>query len=154
MAEKGTVNKVILVGRLGADPELRTFPDGTSVANVSIATNESWPDKNNPQGPRVEHTDWHRLQFLGRTAEVINDHARKGSLLYVEGSLRTRKWQDKDGNDRYITEVRVRNFTFLGSRGDGEGGGATSGGGQQQSRAAQNPDAADEGFGDMEDIPF
>lgn len=150
MAEKGTVNKVILIGRLGADPELRTFPDGTSVANVTIATNETWPDKNNPQGPRIEHTDWHRLQFIGRGAEVLNDYARKGSLIYVEGSLRTRKYQDKDGNDRYITEVRVRNFTFLGGRGDNEG----ASGGQSSSRPAQNANAADDGFGDMEDIPF
>lgn len=152
-AEKGTVNKVVLIGRLGADPELRTFPDGTSVANVSMATNDSWPDRNNPQGPRIEHTDWHRLQFLGRTAEVINEYARKGSLLYVEGSLRTRKWQDKDGNDRYITEVRVRNFTFLGAREGGDGGGGQSSS-SSSSRPAQTSNSADEGFGDMEDIPF
>ena len=150
MAEKGTLNKVMLIGRLGADSELRTFPDGTSVANVNLATNASWPDKNNPQGAHIEHTDWHRLQFIGRAAEVMQEYARKGSLIYVEGSLRTRKYQDKDGNDRYITEVRVRNFTFLGSRGDGEGGGTGGGGSSPQSRPAQ----AEEGFGDMEDIPF
>ena len=137
----------MLIGRLGADPESRTFPDGTSVVNINLATNDSWPDKNNPQGPRIEHTDWHRLQFIGRAAEVIQEYARKGSQIYVEGSLRTRKFQDKDGNDRYITEVRVRNFTFLGSR---EGGGGSGGGGSPQSRPAQ----AEEGFGDMEDIPF
>ena len=133
----------MLIGRLGADPESRTFPDGTSVVNINLATNDSWPDKNNPQGPRIEHTDWHRLQFIGRAAEVIQEYARKGSQIYVEGSLRTRKFQDKDGNDRYITEVRVRNFTFLGSREGGSGG-------SPQSRPAQ----AEEGFGDMEDIPF
>ncbi|MGI9338002.1 MAG: single-stranded DNA-binding protein [Gammaproteobacteria bacterium] len=150
MAEKG-INKVILVGRLGADPELRTIPDGTSLVNLRVATSESWADKNNPQGPRIEKTEWHRVSFFGRPAEIINDYMRKGSRIYIEGSLTTRKYQDKEGNDRYITDIRGRDFAFLGGRGDGDG---ASGGGQQQSRPAQNTNAADEGFGDMEDIPF
>ena len=144
------VNKVILIGRLGADPELRTIPDGTSVVNISVATSESWPDKNNPQGPRIEKTEWHRVSFFARQAEVINDYFRKGSQIYVEGSLTTRKWQDKEGNDRYTTEIRGRNFAFLDRRGDG----ASGNGQQQQSRAAKNTDGADDAFGDMEDIPF
>ena len=143
----------MLIGRLGADPEMRTFPDGTGVVNIGLATNESWPDKNNPQGARIEHTEWHRLVFIGRAAEVMQEYARKGRQIYVEGSLRTRKWQDKEGNERYTTEVRVRSFTFVGGSRDGEGGGGSSGGGgggSSQSRPAQ----AEEGFGDMEDIPF
>ena len=148
MAGKGSVNKVIIVGNLGADPELRTIPDGTSVVNLSVATTESWRDKNNPQGGNVEKTEWHRVSFFGRQAEVIGEYMRKGSKIYVEGSLTTRKWQDKEGNDRYSTEIRGREFTFLSGR--GEGGGSGGGGGSPQSRPAQ----AEEGFGDMEDIPF
>ena len=145
------VNKVILIGRLGADPELRTIPDGTSVVNISIATSETYPDKNNPQGPRIEKTEWHRVSFFGRSAELINEYMSKGRQLYVEGSLSTRKYQDKEGNDRYITEIRGRNFAFLGGRNDGEGGGS-SGGAPRQSAATSSQ--GEEGFGDMEDIPF
>ena len=145
---KGTINKVIIVGNLGADPELRTLPNGTSVVNLSIATTESWRDKNNPQGGNVEKTEWHRVSFFDRAAEVINEYMKKGSKIYVEGSIHTRKYQDKEGNDRYATEIRGRNFEFMGGR--GEGGGSSGGGASPQSRPAQ----AEEGFGDMEDIPF
>ena len=144
---KGTINKVIIVGNLGADPELRTLPNGTSVVNLSIATTESWRDKNNPQGGNVEKTEWHRVSFFDRAAEVINEYMSKGSKIYVEGSIHTRKYQDKEGNERFFTEIRGRNFEFMGSRGEGGGSG---GGGSPQSRPAQ----AEEGFGDMEDIPF
>ena len=151
---KGTINKVIIVGNLGADPELRTLPSGTSVVNISIATTETWADKNNPQGPRIEQTEWHRVAFFDRAAEVVNEYMKKGSKIYVEGSIHTRKYQDKEGNDRFATEIRARNFEFMGGgRGEGgrgEGGGGTGGGGSPQSRPAQ----AEEGFGDMEDIPF
>lgn len=148
--DKGTVNKVILIGNLGADPEMRTIPDGTSLVNLRIATTQSWADKNNPQGQRIEKTEWHRVSFFGRQAEVINDYFRKGSKIYIEGALTTRKWQDKDGNDRYSTDVRGLTFAFLERRGGGEGGGQSS----SSSRPAQTSNSADEGFGDMEDIPF
>ncbi len=143
MSNKGTINKVTIIGNLGADPELRNLPDGTSIANLRIATTESWQDKNNPQGARMEHTEWHRVSFFGRQAEIIHEYTRKGSKIYVEGSLRTRKWQDKEGNDRYSTEIRGREFTFLSSKNDT---------GNSQSRAPSP--AADDGFSDMEDIPF
>ena len=146
---KGTINKVIIVGNLGADPELRTLPNGTSVVNLSIATTESWRDKNNPQGGNIEKTEWHRVSFFDRAAEVINEYMKKGSKIYVEGSIHTRKYQDKEGNERFFTEIRGRNFEFMGGRGEG-GGSSGGGGGSPQSRPAQ----AEEGFGDMEDIPF
>lgn len=149
MASRGTVNKVILIGRLGADPELRNLPSGDSVVNLSLATNESYNDKS---GQKVEKTEWHRVSFFGRPAEVIHEYCRKGSQLYVEGALQTRKWQDKDGNDRYTTEVKGFQFTFIGGRESGEGGGGgradSSGGGGGANRPA------DDNFSDMDDVPF
>ncbi|WOV91295.1 MAG: single-stranded DNA-binding protein [Candidatus Zeuxoniibacter abyssi] len=143
---KGTVNKVIIIGNLGADPELRNMPDGTAIANLRIATTESWADKKNPKGERMEHTEWHRVAFWGRQAEVIHEYMRKGSKIYVEGSLRTRKWQDKEGNDRYSTEIRGREFAFLSGRGDNAPSSPPS--------SSSSSSAAADSFSDMEDIPF
>ena len=107
------VNKVILVGNLGQDPDIRALPSGTAVTNVSLATNESWRDKQT--GEQHERTEWHRCVFFGRLAEIAGDYLRKGSQIYVEGSLRTRKWQDTNGVDRYSTEVIVNDLQMLGS---------------------------------------
>ena len=137
------VNKVIIVGRLGADPELKNLPNGNSVVNFSLATSESYTDKG---GQKVEKTEWHRVSFFDRPAEIIHEYCRKGSQLYVEGSLQTRKWQDKDGNDRYTTEIKGRNFTLLGGRNSGGEGGSGGGGSSRP--------AADDNFGDMDDVPF
>lgn len=103
------INKVILVGNLGQDPEIRYLPDGSPVANVNLATSESWMDKNS--GQRQERTEWHRVVFFGKIAEIVAEHVKKGSKLYVEGKLQTRKWQDQSGQDRYTTEIIVDGFT-------------------------------------------
>ena len=122
-----SVNKVILVGNLGRDPEMRSFPSGDQVANVTLATTDKWKDKQSGE-PR-EHTEWHRLVFNGRLAEIAGQYLRKGSQIYVEGSIRTRKWQDQaTGQDRYATEVRVDQMQMLGSR-QGMGGPSDDGGG-------------------------
>lgn len=106
------VNKVIIVGNLGQDPETRTFPDGGSLTNISVATSESWKDKTT--GEQVERTEWHRVQFNGRLAEVAAQYLKKGSKVYIEGSLRTRKWQDKQtGADRYSTDITARTMQML-----------------------------------------
>ncbi len=109
-----SVNKVILVGNLGRDPEVRTFPSGDRVANVTIATSEKWKDKQTNE-PR-EATEWHRIQFTGRLAEIAEQYLRKGSQIYIEGSLRTRKYTDKDGIERYTTDIRADKLEMLGSR--------------------------------------
>jgi single-strand DNA-binding protein len=119
------VNKVILIGNLGADPETRAMPSGTTVANLRVATSESWRDKQT--GEQQERTEWHRVALFGRLAEVAGEYLRKGSQVYIEGSLRTRKWQDKEGKDRYSTEIVGNDLQMLGGRGGGAGGG--SGGG-------------------------
>src|SRR5256885_7102390 len=111
------INKVILIGNLGADPETRAVPSGTTVANLRIATSESWRDKQT--GEQQERTEWHRVAFFGRLAEVAGEYLRKGSQVYIEGSLRTRKWQDKQGNERYSTEIIGNDLQMLGSRGGG-----------------------------------
>ena len=172
-----SVNKVILVGNLGRDPEMRSFPSGDQVANVTLATTDKWKDKQSGE-PR-EHTEWHRLVFNGRLAEIAGQYLRKGSQIYVEGSIRTRKWQDQaTGQDRYATEVRVDQMQMLGSRqgmggpsddgGGGYGGGGDGGGYDAPRRAAPAPRAASaprapahaapkpgSGFDDMDDdIPF
>ena len=167
-----SVNKVILVGNLGRDPEMRSFPSGDQVANVTLATTDKWKDKQSGE-PR-EHTEWHRLVFNGRLAEIAGQYLRKGSQIYVEGSIRTRKWQDQaTGQDRYATEVRVDQMQMLGSRqGMGgpsdDGGGGDGGGYDAPRRAAPAPRAASaprapapaaskpgSGFDDMDDdIPF
>ena len=116
-----SVNKVILVGNLGRDPEMRTFPSGDQVANVTIATTDRWRDKNT--GENKESTEWHRVVFNGRLAEIVGQYLRKGSQVYVEGSLRTRKWTDQaSGQERYATEIRADSMQMLGSR-QGMGGG-------------------------------
>jgi single-strand DNA-binding protein len=111
------VNKVILVGNVGTDPELRYLPNGNPVANLSIATSESWKDKQS--GERQERTEWHRTVFFNRLAEIAGEYVRKGSKLYVEGSLRTRKWQDQNGADKYTTEIVVSDMQMLDSKGAG-----------------------------------
>ncbi|WP_017187910.1 single-stranded DNA-binding protein [Vibrio harveyi] len=130
MASRG-INKVILVGNLGNDPEIRYMPNGGAVANITIATSESWRDK--ATGEQREKTEWHRVVLFGKLAEVAGEYLRKGSQVYVEGQLQTRKWQDQNGQDRYSTEVVVQGFNgvmqMLGGRAQG---GAPMGGGQQQ----------------------
>jgi single-strand DNA-binding protein len=120
------INKVILVGNLGADPETRAMPSGTTVANLRIATSESWRDKQS--GEQQERTEWHRVVLFGRLGEVAAEYLKKGSQVYIEGSLRTRKWQDKSGTERYSTEIVGNDMQMLGGRGGG-GGGAGGGGG-------------------------
>ncbi len=159
-----SVNKVILVGNLGRDPETRYMPDGGAVTNVSIATTESWKDKN---GEKQEKTEWHRVAFFGKLAEIAGEYLKKGSQVYVEGRLQTRKWQDKDGQDKYTTEIIADRMQMLGSR-QGMGGGDREAGGEREggSRPASKPAAAGPGagagakpagskFDDFEDdIPF
>ena len=115
------VNKVILVGNLGKDPEVRYSPNGGAVANITIATSESWKDKTS--GEKQEKTEWHRVVFFGRLAEIAGEYLKKGAQIYVEGRLQTRKWQDKEGKDRYTTEIVANEMQMLGSR---EGRGAPS----------------------------
>jgi len=122
------INKVILIGNLGADPETRAMPSGTTVANLRVATSESWRDKQT--GEQQERTEWHRVAFFGRLAEVAGEYLRKGSQVYIEGSLRTRKWQDKQGNERYSTEIIGNDLQMLGGRG-GAGGSAAAGAGAE-----------------------
>ena len=122
------INKVILIGNLGADPETRAMPSGTTVANLRVATSESWRDKQT--GEQQERTEWHRVAFFGRLAEVAGEYLRKGSQVYIEGSLRTRKWQDKQGNERYSTEIIGNDLQMLGGRG-GAGSSAAAGAGAE-----------------------
>jgi single-strand DNA-binding protein len=123
----GSVNKVILVGNLGRDAELRYTPGGSPVATINLATTEVWNDKS---GQRQEKTEWHRVVLWGKTAESLNEYLTKGKQIYVEGRLQTRQWDDKDGNKRYTTEIRGDRIVLLGGGGGGMGGG----GGRQQSR--------------------
>jgi single-strand DNA-binding protein len=120
MATRG-VNKVILVGNLGNDPEVRSTQTGTPITNISVATSETWKDKQT--GQSQERTEWHRVVFFNRLAEIAAQYLHKGSKVYIEGSLRTRKWQDKDGQDRYTTEIMGNEMQMLDSRGAGQGGG-------------------------------
>lgn len=116
-----SVNKVIIVGRLGHDPEVRQFQNGGSVTNINVATSERWTDKNT--GERKEQTEWHRIALFNRLGEIAAQYLRKGSLVYIEGSLNTRKWQDQNGQDRYSTEIRANNMTMLDSRNDNQSAG-------------------------------
>ena len=125
------VNKVILVGNLGADPETRSMPSGTTVTNIRIATSESWKDKSS--GAQQERTEWHSVALFGRLGEIAAEYLRKGSQVFVEGKLRTRKWQDKQGNDRFTTEIIADNMQMLGGR----AGGASAG--QERSMGAPPP---------------
>ena len=165
------VNKVILIGNLGADPETRAMPSGSSVANLRIATSESWRDKQT--GEQQERTEWHRVALFGRLAEIASEYLRKGSQVYIEGSLRTRKWQDKQGNERYSTEIVGNELQMLGGRGGGAGGASggsgaggpsgpsgTSGGGSREPYPDQAPPGGAGGGGGEraedfdDDIPF
>jgi single-strand DNA-binding protein len=151
-----SVNKVIVVGNLGRDPETRYMPDGAAITNVSVATSFQWTDK--ASGEKKEETEWHRIVFRGRLAEVAGEYLKKGSQVYVEGRLRTRKWQDKDGQDRYTTEIMATEMKMLGSR---------AGAGEPRAESAMEPKSAEPHvaaaaankpagkFDDMEDdIPF
>jgi single-strand DNA-binding protein len=142
------VNKVILVGNLGRDPEIRYMPNGNAVANVTLATTESWKDKQT--GEQQERTEWHRIVMFRRLAEIAGEYLKKGSQVYIEGKLQTRKWQDNSGNDRYTTEVVANEMQMLGGRGGGSG--AYAG---EPAPAAAEPAAAASGAGDFDDdIPF
>jgi single-strand DNA-binding protein len=174
-----SVNKVILVGNLGRDPETRTFPSGDQVCNATLATTDKWKDKQS--GEMREATEWHRLVFNGRLAEIAAQYLRKGSQIYVEGQIRTRKYNDKDGVEKYATDIRVDQMQMLGSRqgqggpsgggdddgGYSQGGGGGGGGGYARPPAAaprapaaapaprQAPAKSSSGFDDMDDdIPF
>jgi single-strand DNA-binding protein len=150
-----SVNKVILVGNLGADPESRYMPNGDAVVNIRLATTESWKDK--ASGEKKELTEWHRVVFYRKLAEIAGQYLKKGAQVYIEGRIRTRKWQDKDGQDRYTTEIEANEMQMLGRReGMGDSGPRDSGGGRPAARpAAQNSAPASGGFNDVEDdIPF
>ena len=155
-----SVNKVIIVGNLGADPETRYLPSGEAVTNIRVATTDKWKDKTS--GEMKEATEWHRIAFFGRLATVAGEYLKKGSQVYVEGSLRTRKWQDKEGKDRYTTEIRADTMQMLGSRaGAGEPRGETRGEPRGESAAPKGGEAKPAAkkpagkFDDMEDdIPF
>ena len=130
------INKVIIIGNLGADPETRAMPSGTTVANLRVATSESWRDKQT--GEQQERTEWHRVALFGRLGEIAAEYLRKGSQVYIEGSLRTRKWQDKQGNERYSTEIIGNEMQMLGGRGGGAAGAGAEGG-----AASARPPAGD-----------
>ena len=132
------INKVILIGNLGQDPETRAMHSGSSVTNLRIATSESWKDKQS--GEMKERTEWHSVAMFGRLAEIAGEYLRKGSQVYIEGSLRTRTWQDKEGRDRYTTEIIGNEMQMLGARGGGGGGGAAAGGGQSGARGRGGDD--------------
>jgi single-strand DNA-binding protein len=151
------INKVILVGNIGKDPETRYMPNGKAVTNFSVATSESWTDRTS--GDKQERTEWHNVVLFEKLAEIAAEYLKKGSQVYIEGSLRTRKWQDKEGKDRYTTEIVGRDMQMLGGR-SGGGGGASSGGdmggGERRpapERASSAPPPADDGGFDDE-IPF
>ena len=167
-----SVNKVIIIGNLGRDPESRTFPSGEQVTNVTIATTDKWKDKQS--GEQKEATEWHRVSFFGRLAEIAAQYLKKGSQAYVEGSLRTRKWTDKDGIEKYTTEIRAERLQLLGGRPQGNDRGGDQGGygsdgyeqpqrqpsrapapSQQRRAPAPAPRGGSSGFDDMDDdIPF
>ena len=150
-----SVNKVILIGNLGRDPETRYMPEGAAITNISIATTETWKDK---QGEKQEKTEWHRVAFFGKLAEIAGEYLKKGSQVYVEGRLQTRKWQDKDGADKYTTEIVADRMQMLGSR-SGMGGGDREAPERESAAGKATPKpaakAAGGKFDDFEDdIPF
>ena len=166
-----SINKVIIIGNLGRDPEVRYTPNGAAICNVSLATTRNWKDKNT--GEKVEETEWHRVVFYDRLAEIAGEYLKKGRPVYVEGRLKTRKWADKDGIEKYTTEIIASEMQLLGGRegmggpGGEEGGGASGGGGYSRpapaarpaaapaARPAPAPSKASSGFDDMDDdIPF
>lgn len=148
------INKVILVGNLGKDPEIRYTASGAAIANITIATTESWRDKQS--GEKQEKTEWHRVVFFSRLAEIVGEYLKKGSQVYVEGRLQTRKWQDKSGQDRYTTEIVANEMQMLGSRGGDVGGQSAQNQGFRkpvEQAAPSQPPKAEEDFPD-DDIPF
>jgi single-strand DNA-binding protein len=163
---RGGVNKVILIGNLGADPEVKYLPSGVPVANVNLATNDSWTDKN---GERQERTEWHRLVVWRKLAEIVGQYLKKGSKIYIEGRLETRQWDDQSGQKRYTTEIVVNELQMLDGRGDGgdnqqEGGPRQSGGYQQQQGDFSEPSGGGDSGGSSgppggnstedDDLPF
>ena len=147
-----SVNKVILVGNLGRDPEVRYMPDGGAITNISVATTDTWKDK---AGEKQEKTEWHRVAFFGKLAEIAGEYLKKGSQVYLEGRLQTRKWQDKDGQDKYTTEIVADRMQMLGSRSGGGGGGGDMPSGGNGGGSAQKPSGAGGKFDDFpDDIPF
>ncbi len=150
MANRG-VNKVILIGNLGQDPEVRYTPNGNAVANVTLATSMTWRDKTN--GELQERTEWHRIVFFNRLAEIVGEYLHKGSKVYVEGSLRTRKWQDKDGQNRYTTEVIANEMHILDNRGANGNGGSSQKTETNQDNTATT-DMAEDSVNFDDDIPF
>ena len=156
------INKVILIGNLGQDPETRTMPSGMTVANLRIATSENWKDKQT--GEQKERTEWHSVACFGRLGEIAGEYLRKGSQVYIEGSLRTRKWQDKEGKDRYTTEVIADEMQMLGGRGGAGGGGGAGAYEPRERKGSAEPAGAGAGSGASgagasaedfdDDIPF
>lgn len=154
------INKVILIGNLGQDPEVRYMPSGSAVTNLRIATTDSFKDKDT--GEKQERTEWHSVAMFGRLAEISAEYLKKGSQVYIEGRLRTRKWQDKEGKDRYTTEIIADEMQMLGGRGGGMGAGtgasSDSEGSHSPGRPAKQPQPAAAGAGDAgefdDDIPF
>ncbi|MEX2600122.1 MAG: single-stranded DNA-binding protein [Balneolaceae bacterium] len=145
-----SLNKAMIIGRLGQDPEVRYTQSNTAVATLNLATNERFKDRN---GEFQERTEWHRVVAWGRLAEICQEYLKKGSLVYIEGPIQTREWEDKDGQKRYTTEIKALTMTMLDSRGDGGGGGMQNrGGGGQKSSSAVD---LDDSFDDMDDdLPF
>ncbi len=149
-----SVNKVIIVGNLGKDPETRYMPNGDAVCNITVATTDSWKDKQT--GEKKEQTEWHRIVFFRKLAEIAGQYLRKGSQVYIEGALKTRKWQDKDGQDRYTTEITADTMQMLGGKRDGEQSAPRSESAPQQPRLQRPAPQGNGGsFDDFEDdIPF
>lgn len=153
-----SVNKAILIGNLGKDPEVRYMPSGEAIANITLATTDTWKDKS---GEKQERTEWHRVSFFGRQAEVVGEYLKKGSQIYVEGRIQTRKWQDKEGQDRYTTEIVADRMQMLGSKSSGGSSfevvenrpaAASSGGAAAPAKAAPAAKGSFDNFDD--DIPF
>ena len=145
------VNKVILIGNLGADPEVRHTPSGTAVSNITLATSSAWRDKQS--GQKQEQTEWHRIVFFNRLAEIVGEYLHKGSKIYIEGSLRTRKWQDKSGMDRYTTEVIANEMQILDSRNSGQVSGSREVSGNKMTEASSSSFNSNANFAE-DDIPF
>jgi single-strand DNA-binding protein len=146
-----SVNKAILIGRLGKDPELRYTPSGKAVANFTVATNERWTTQD---GQKQESTTWHNIVAWGRQAEVIKEYLGKGRQIYIEGRIDNRSYDDKEGNKRYISEVVVQNFQFLGDRGDGSGGGSHDRSDSSQQSTSVPPEPPTGSAGGDDDLPF
>ena len=148
----GTVNRVILIGRLGKDPEIRSIPSGTSVAKFSIATDERFTDRS---GEKQERTEWHNIVAWGKLAEICGQYLRKGKLVYIEGSIRTDSWDDKEtGQKKYRTEIIAKDMQMLDKRGDDGGEGSYGGGGYAPSRSASKQSAGPDVIEDDEEVPF